>query len=138
MDLGRLSECSEYFRALSHSRMRETSESLICLDHVSSSIFYNLLEFSFHDTFRVPQEELGSHIQVCRLHISMSVYPLQGIICFHLQIQCCDPTQNRLTMLCFLSLCLWRSAATSWLRLSSQNVCPSWQMNSGQITVCPT
>ncbi|KAF7662898.1 hypothetical protein LDENG_00223260 [Lucifuga dentata] len=44
--------------------MRETSESLIHLDHVSSSIFYNLLEFSFHNQFKVPQEELGSHIQV--------------------------------------------------------------------------
>ncbi|XP_067445614.1 kelch-like protein 42 [Thunnus thynnus] len=64
VDLGRLSEFSEYFRALSQSRMRETSESLIYLDHVSSSIFYNLLEFSFHNKFKVPQEELGSHIQV--------------------------------------------------------------------------
>ncbi|XP_062276990.1 kelch-like protein 42 isoform X1 [Scomber scombrus] len=64
VDLGRLSECSEYFRALSQSRMRETSESLIYLDHVSSSIFYNLLEFSFYNRFKVPQEELGSHIKV--------------------------------------------------------------------------
>ncbi|CAK6968989.1 kelch-like protein diablo [Scomber scombrus] len=44
--------------------MRETSESLIYLDHVSSSIFYNLLEFSFYNRFKVPQEELGSHIKV--------------------------------------------------------------------------
>ncbi|XP_071393637.1 kelch-like protein 42 [Centroberyx affinis] len=64
VDLGRLSECSEYFRALSQSRMRETSESLIHLDHVSSSIFHNLLEFSFHHQFKVPQQELGTHIQV--------------------------------------------------------------------------
>ncbi|XP_029910098.1 kelch-like protein 38 [Myripristis murdjan] len=64
VDLERLSECSEYFRALSHSRMRETSESLIQLDHVSSSIFYNLLQFSFHNIFNVPKEELGTHIQV--------------------------------------------------------------------------
>ncbi|KAM4618280.1 kelch repeat and BTB domain-containing protein 11 [Polymixia lowei] len=64
VDLGRLSECSEYFRALSQSRMRETSESLIQLDHVPSSIFYNLLEFSFHNRFKVPQEDLGAHIQV--------------------------------------------------------------------------
>ncbi|XP_029290282.1 kelch-like protein 6 [Cottoperca gobio] len=64
VDLGRLSECSEYFRALSRSRMRETSESLIHLDHVSSSVFHNLLEFSFHNKFKVPQEELGTHIQV--------------------------------------------------------------------------
>nr|XP_046249185.1 kelch-like protein 42 isoform X2 [Scatophagus argus] len=64
VDLGRLSECSKYFQALSQSRMREISESLIHLDHVSSSIFYNLLEFSFHDSFKVPQEELDMHIQV--------------------------------------------------------------------------
>ncbi|KAM4554452.1 kelch repeat and BTB domain-containing protein 11 [Fundulus diaphanus] len=64
VDLQRLSEFSEYFRALSQSSMRETSESLICLDHVSSSIFHNLLEFYFNQDFKVPQEELGAHIQV--------------------------------------------------------------------------
>ncbi|XP_022610409.1 actin-binding protein IPP-like [Seriola dumerili] len=64
VDLGRLSECSEYFRALSQSKMRETSESLIHLDHLSSSVFYNLLEFSFYNKFKVPQKELGTHIQV--------------------------------------------------------------------------
>ncbi|XP_041795766.1 actin-binding protein IPP [Chelmon rostratus] len=64
VDLRRLSECSEYFRALSQSRMRETSESLIHLDHVPSTIFYNLLEFSFYNTFKVPWEELDTHIQV--------------------------------------------------------------------------
>ncbi|KAG8012582.1 hypothetical protein GBF38_020395 [Nibea albiflora] len=57
------SQFSEYFRALSQSRMRETSESLIHLDHVSSSIFYNLLEFSFHNKFEFPREELDTHIQ---------------------------------------------------------------------------
>lgn len=66
VDLRRLAECSEYFRALSQSRMRETSESLIQLNHVSSSIFYNLLEFSFYDKFKVPLEDLGTHIQVCK------------------------------------------------------------------------
>ncbi|XP_068169511.1 kelch-like protein 42 isoform X2 [Antennarius striatus] len=64
VDLGRLSECSEYFRALSQSRMREISESLIQLDHIPSSIFYNLLDFTFHNNFKVPREELGAHIQV--------------------------------------------------------------------------
>ncbi|KAM4572976.1 kelch repeat and BTB domain-containing protein 13 isoform 2-T2 [Odontesthes bonariensis] len=62
--LQRLSECSEYFRALSQSRMRETSESLIHLDHIPASIFRNLLEFSFNRNFKVPREELGKHIQV--------------------------------------------------------------------------
>ncbi|KAM9753002.1 kelch-like protein 23 isoform 1-T1 [Menidia menidia] len=64
VDLHRLSECSEYFRALSQSRMRETSESLIHLEHIPSSIFHNLLEFSFNCHFKVPKEELGEHIQV--------------------------------------------------------------------------
>ncbi|XP_008289242.1 kelch-like protein 42 [Stegastes partitus] len=64
VDLQRLAECSKYFRALSQSRMRETSESLIHLDHVSSSVFYNLLEFSFYNNFKVHQEDLGTHIQV--------------------------------------------------------------------------
>ncbi|XP_067356470.1 kelch-like protein 42 isoform X2 [Channa argus] len=64
VDIRRLSECSEYFRALSQSRMRETSENLIHLDHVSSSIFYSILEFSFYSKFNVPEEELGAHIQV--------------------------------------------------------------------------
>ncbi|XP_039988140.1 kelch repeat and BTB domain-containing protein 13 isoform X1 [Xiphias gladius] len=74
-DLRRLSECSEYFRALSQSKMRETSESLIHLDHVSSSVFYNLLEFSFHNKFGVPQEELGTHIQeICCAELKMTVF----------------------------------------------------------------
>ncbi|CAJ1056898.1 kelch-like protein 42 isoform X1 [Xyrichtys novacula] len=64
VDLGRLSECSEYFRALSQSRMRETSQNLIHLDHVSSSVFHNLLEFTFYNNFEVLEEELGAHIQV--------------------------------------------------------------------------
>ncbi|PWA14184.1 hypothetical protein CCH79_00012319 [Gambusia affinis] len=64
VDLRKLSECSEYFRALSQSSMRETSESHIHLDHMSSSIFHNLLEFCFNHDFNVPQEELGAHIQV--------------------------------------------------------------------------
>ncbi|XP_069018834.1 kelch-like protein 42 [Embiotoca jacksoni] len=64
VDLQRLSDCSEYFRALSQSRMRETSESLIHLDHVSSFTFHNFLEFSFNNKFEVPQEELATHIQV--------------------------------------------------------------------------
>ncbi|XP_025764253.1 kelch-like protein 21 [Oreochromis niloticus] len=64
VNLQRLSECSEYFRALSQSSMRETSESLIHMDHVSSSIFHNLLEFSFNNNFKVPLNELGAHIKV--------------------------------------------------------------------------
>ncbi|XP_029992984.1 kelch-like protein 42 [Sphaeramia orbicularis] len=64
VDLQRLSASSEYFRALSQSRMRETSESVIHLEHVPSSIFYNFLEFSFHNKFKVAPEELGTHIQV--------------------------------------------------------------------------
>lgn len=74
VDLRRLSESSEYFRALSQSRMRETSESLIHLEHVSSSVFHNLLDFTFYNKFEVPQEELGIHIQVCSACISMFIF----------------------------------------------------------------
>ncbi|XP_033881130.3 kelch-like protein 42 [Acipenser ruthenus] len=64
VDLGKLSECSEYFRALSHSRMKETTENLIHLDHISSRAFRNLLEFTFRQPWEVPEEELREHIQV--------------------------------------------------------------------------
>ncbi|KAK0151952.1 Kelch domain-containing protein 7A [Merluccius polli] len=64
VDLERLSACSEYFRGVSQSRMRESSEGLIRLSHVPSSVFYNLLEFSFHQQFRVSGDELGDNIQV--------------------------------------------------------------------------
>ncbi|XP_059916145.1 kelch-like protein 26 isoform X1 [Gadus macrocephalus] len=64
VDLERLSECSEYFRGLSQSRMTELSAGLIRLGHVPSSIFHNLLEFSFHQRFTVPKEELADTIQV--------------------------------------------------------------------------
>ncbi|MGH0162371.1 UNVERIFIED_CONTAM: hypothetical protein FKN15_071914 [Acipenser sinensis] len=64
VDLGKLSECSEYFRALSHSRMKETTENLIHLDHISSRAFRNLLEFTFRQHWEVPEEELREHIQV--------------------------------------------------------------------------
>lgn len=72
VDLLRLSGCSEYFRALSQSGMRETSESLVQLDHVSSSVFYRFLEFSFHSRFIVPVKELDAHIQVWGRHVSRS------------------------------------------------------------------
>ncbi|XP_072292054.1 kelch repeat and BTB domain-containing protein 13 [Eucyclogobius newberryi] len=65
VDLHRMAACSEYFRALSQSRMRETTEKVVCLEHVPSSIFHNLLEFSFYRKFAVPPEELAAHIQVC-------------------------------------------------------------------------
>ncbi|KAK7891454.1 hypothetical protein WMY93_023417 [Mugilogobius chulae] len=45
--------------------MRETADHVIYLEHVPSSVFHNLLEFSFHRKFAVPPEELASHIQVC-------------------------------------------------------------------------
>ncbi|XP_019712500.1 kelch-like protein 42 [Hippocampus comes] len=64
-DLKRLSECTEYFRALSQSGMKEAAENMVHLEHVSSAVFHRLLEFYFHDTFETPREEdLGSYIQV--------------------------------------------------------------------------
>ncbi|XP_014192896.1 kelch domain-containing protein 7B isoform X2 [Haplochromis burtoni] len=81
VNLQRLSECSEYFRALSQSSMRETSESLIHMDHVSSSIFRNLLEFSFNNNFKVPQNELGAHIKMTVLtYLSRNLLELPDII----------------------------------------------------------
>ncbi|CAL1592150.1 unnamed protein product [Knipowitschia caucasica] len=64
VDLRRLAAISEYFRALSQSRMRETTENLISLEHVPLTVFHNLLEFSFNGKFAVPAAELTSHIQV--------------------------------------------------------------------------
>ncbi|KAK1169116.1 hypothetical protein AOXY_G10056, partial [Acipenser oxyrinchus oxyrinchus] len=72
VDLGKLSECSEYFRALSHSRMKETTENLIHLDHIPSRAFHNLLEFTFWQHWEVPEEELREHIQR-RRHFSTAV-----------------------------------------------------------------
>lgn len=118
VDLLRLSECSEYFRALSQSRMRETSESLIQLDHVPSSIFYHFLEYSFHHRFIVPVTELDAHIQVWGLCVSLS-----GARCQSLTV--CLPLWS------------WRSAAISWLRPSSPSACQFWRMSSTQTTVGP-
>ncbi|XP_057693343.1 kelch-like protein 42 [Corythoichthys intestinalis] len=65
VNLDRLSECSEYFRALSQSGMREADENVVHLNHVSSSVFYHLMEFYFHDIFEtLPEEELSQHIEV--------------------------------------------------------------------------
>ncbi|XP_051512132.1 kelch-like protein 42 [Myxocyprinus asiaticus] len=64
VDLEKLAESSEYFRALSHSSMRETSEKLVHLEHVPSSVFHNLLEFCFLQRFCVPENLLGEHIRV--------------------------------------------------------------------------
>ncbi|XP_036375633.1 kelch repeat and BTB domain-containing protein 11 [Megalops cyprinoides] len=44
--------------------MRETTESLIHLEHVPSGVFRNLLEFTFLGRFGVPEGELGTHIEV--------------------------------------------------------------------------
>lgn len=119
VDLLRLSECSEYFRALSQSRMRETLESLIQLDHVPTSIFYHFLEYSFHNRFIVPVAELDAHIQVWGLCESLS-----GAHCLSLTVY----------------LLLWpcRSAAISWPRPSSPSACQFWRMSSTQTTVGPT
>lgn len=59
-----LSESSGYFQALSQSGMREASENCVCLDHMSSSAFYNFLQFTFYNRFQVPMEELATQIQV--------------------------------------------------------------------------
>ncbi|XP_018611481.1 kelch repeat and BTB domain-containing protein 11 [Scleropages formosus] len=64
VDLRKLSDCSEYFRALSQSSMRETSENLVSLEHIPSAVFRSLLEFTFLQRFLVSEEDLGVHIQM--------------------------------------------------------------------------
>ncbi|XP_077451609.1 kelch repeat and BTB domain-containing protein 11 [Stigmatopora argus] len=65
VDLARLSECSEYFRALSQSGMKESDENIVHLNHVSSSVFHHLMEFYFDNIFpTLPEEELSQYIQV--------------------------------------------------------------------------
>ncbi|XP_061085300.1 kelch-like protein 15 [Conger conger] len=63
-ELGRLAEASEYFRALSRSSMRETTERLVHLDHVPARVLHNLLQFIFSGRFSVPDGELGLHLQM--------------------------------------------------------------------------
>nr|WEX30626.1 Kelch-like protein 42-A-1 [Carassius gibelio] len=64
VDLEKLADCSEYFRALSHSCMRETSEQLVHLDHVPSPVFHNLLQFCFLQRFCISEDLIGEHLRV--------------------------------------------------------------------------
>ncbi len=64
VDLEKLADCSEYFKALSHSCMRETSEQLVHLEHVPSPVFHNLLQFCFLQRFCVPEDLLVEHLRV--------------------------------------------------------------------------
>ncbi|XP_069385384.1 kelch domain-containing protein 7A isoform X2 [Paralichthys olivaceus] len=94
--------------------MRETSESFIHLDHVSSSVFYNLLEFCFHSKFKVPKEELDAHIQVssyllteaflsrCLSALEDELRPENCLSYLNMaQEMCCD--ELRMTVLTYLS-----------------------------------
>ncbi|XP_026870919.2 LOW QUALITY PROTEIN: kelch-like protein 28 [Electrophorus electricus] len=63
-DLERLAECSEYFRALSHSSMKETADHLVNLAHVPSRVFHSLLQFCFLQNFSVPENLLEEHLRV--------------------------------------------------------------------------
>ncbi|XP_066540395.1 kelch repeat and BTB domain-containing protein 11 [Hoplias malabaricus] len=64
VDLERLADCSEYFRALSHSCMRETEENLVNLTHVPSRVFHSLLQFCFLHSFSVPENLIEEHLRV--------------------------------------------------------------------------
>ncbi|XP_043072629.1 uncharacterized protein LOC122323055 [Puntigrus tetrazona] len=64
VDLEKLADCSEYFKALSHSCMRETSEQLVHLEHVPSPVFHNLLQFCFLQRFCVPEDLFVEHLQL--------------------------------------------------------------------------
>ncbi|XP_022535274.2 kelch-like protein 32 [Astyanax mexicanus] len=63
-DLERLAECSEYFRALSQSCMRETEDHLVNLSHVPSRVFHSLLQFCFLHRFSVPDHLIEEHLRV--------------------------------------------------------------------------
>lgn len=114
--------------------MKETSDNFIQLDHVPSTVFYNLLEFSFYDRFKVPREEFATHIQVYKLLFLLSLLDL-----FNSYVK--FPTVIHLkTDQAHLSFPLpdWRSVAISWLRLSSLSACQSWLVSSAPVTVSPT
>ncbi|KAG5273764.1 hypothetical protein AALO_G00155230 [Alosa alosa] len=64
VDLEHLAECGEYFRALSHSSMIETSQRRIVLEHVPSEVFHSLLQFYFLGHFRVAPAHLPTNLQV--------------------------------------------------------------------------
>ncbi|XP_050991164.1 kelch-like protein 42 isoform X3 [Labeo rohita] len=64
VDLEKLADCSEYFKALSHSCMRETSERLVHLEHVPSQVFHSLLQFCFLQRFCVPEDLLVEHLRL--------------------------------------------------------------------------
>ncbi|KAF6735006.1 Kelch repeat and BTB domain-containing protein 11 [Oryzias melastigma] len=102
------------FEPCPQSRMKETSERLIHLEHVPSSVFHNLLEFYFNGNFKVPQEELGPNIQVsCYLLAEAFLSKCLSVLAEELgssncssylslaQETCCS--ELRLTVLTFLS-----------------------------------
>ncbi|XP_029472430.1 kelch-like protein 18 [Rhinatrema bivittatum] len=63
VDLERLMEHSEYFRALSTSCMKETLENQILLDHIPSNAFHSILEYVFKNKFYMEQELLLPSIE---------------------------------------------------------------------------
>lgn len=64
VDLEKLADSSEYFKALFHSSMRETSERLVHLEHVPAPVFHNFLQFCFLQRFCVPDSLLEEHLRV--------------------------------------------------------------------------
>ncbi|MCJ8733154.1 hypothetical protein PDJAM_G00219900 [Pangasius djambal] len=64
VDVERLADCSEYFRALCNSCMRESAEHLVNLSHVPSRVFHNLLQFCFLQRFCIPHNLLEEHLRV--------------------------------------------------------------------------
>ncbi|KAI5623825.1 kelch repeat and BTB domain-containing protein 13-like [Silurus asotus] len=64
VDIERLADCSEYFRALYNSCMRESAEHLVDLSHVPSIVFHNLLQFCFQQRFSIPHNLLEEHLRI--------------------------------------------------------------------------
>ncbi|XP_030646320.1 kelch-like protein 42 [Chanos chanos] len=106
VDLERMVDCSEYFEALSRSRMRETTDLTIHLDHVHSGVFHSLLEFCFHHRFNVPASQLDTHLRV-------STYLLAS------------PYTHRL--LSAVSECVDEHTCLPYLQLAEELGCPELQ-----------
>ncbi|XP_069485555.1 kelch repeat and BTB domain-containing protein 13-like [Ambystoma mexicanum] len=87
VELELLAEHSEYFRALSASCMRETSEHRVILEHIPSAIFRSILEFIFHGEFYLHGEEqllagieAGSYL-LCSGYLQHCCHSLRGLMC---------------------------------------------------------
>lgn len=114
VDIERLADCSEYFKALYNSCMRESAEHLVNLSHVPSSVFHNLLQFCFLQRFYVHHNLLAEHLRVSmyllipgftrRLLVSLSEILTEQTFLYYLQLaEELSSVELRETVLMYLS-----------------------------------